>query len=255
MKYDVFTLFPEILNSFNEYSIIGQGCYKGIISINPIDIRMYTEDKHKRVDDYPYGGGHGMVMQVEPIVNALEATYSSSRMPDRLIYMSAKGRKIDMDYCKELSQLDNIALLCGHYEGIDERVFANYDFEEVSIGDYILTGGEVPAMVLIEAVSRLIDGMLANNEAAVEESIYSGLLEPPLYTRPAIFRGDRVPDILLSGNHAKIEEWRFRKALELTLKLRPDLLKQFLAGNGSLDKRKSKILEEFATENNLDIDK
>ena len=255
MKYDVFTLFPDILGSFKEYSIIGRGCDRGIISINPIDIRVYTEDKHKRVDDYPYGGGYGMVMQAEPISNALEATYSNGKMPDKLLYMSAKGRKMDADYCKELSHLDNIALLCGHYEGVDERVLKRNDFEEVSIGDYILTGGEVAAMVLIEAVSRLIDGMLANNEAAFEESIYSGLLEPPSYTRPEIFKGDKVPDILLSGNHAKIEEWKFKNSLELTLQKRPDLLNQFLARSDSLDKRRRKILEEFIMENNLDIDK
>lgn len=220
MKFDVLTLFPDMFKSLDE-SIIGKAKEKKLIEINLINIRDFSKDKHKKVDDTPYGGGAGMVMMPDVVYDA----YSSikDRQNAKLIYLSPQGKTLNQEKVKELSKENHLILLCGHYEGIDQRVLDEIVDEEISIGDYVLTGGELPAMVLIDSVSRYIEGVI-NDESVEEESFSSNLLEYPQYTRPEEFRGKKVPDVLISGHHENIKKWRAEKALEVTKKKRPDLL-------------------------------
>ena len=221
MRFDVLTLFPEMFDSL-EKSIIGRARKNGIIDINLINIRDFSQNKHKKVDDTPYGGGNGMVMMPDVVYRAYE---SIKKEKSKVIYLSPQGKKLDQKKVEELAKEEQLILLCGHYEGSDQRVLDEIVDEEISIGDYVLTGGELPAMVLIDSVSRYVEGVLKQGSTA-EESFSMGLLEYPQYTRPEIFKGNKVPEVLLSGNHQKIEEWRKQKSIEITRKKRPDLLKE-----------------------------
>lgn len=225
MKITIMTLFPEMCNAVLDESIIGRARKSGIIEIDTVNIRDFTHDKHNRVDDAPYGGGMGMLMQTQPIYDCFASLCSEDGKKPHLIYMSAQGKTLTQKRVKELSQLDNIAILCGHYEGVDERIIEEIVDEEISVGDYVLTGGELPALILSDSIARMIDGVLPNDEAKELESHYSGLLEYPQYTRPPEWHGRKVPDILLSGHHGNIDKWRREKSLERTLERRPDMLK------------------------------
>lgn len=225
MKITIMTLFPEMCNAVLDESIIGRARKSGIIEIDTVNIRDFTHDKHNRVDDAPYGGGMGMLMQAQPIYDCFASLCSEDGKKPHLIYMSAQGKTLTQSRVKELSQLDNIAILCGHYEGVDERIIEEIVDEEISIGDYVLTGGELPALILSDSIARMIDGVLPNDEAKELESHYSGLLEYPQYTRPPEWHGRKVPDILLSGHHGNIDKWRREKSLERTLERRSDMLK------------------------------
>ena len=219
MKFDILTLFPEMFESLSE-SIIGRAIEKGIINLNIIDIRNFSKDKHKKVDDTPYGGGAGMVIRPDVVYDAYKSIYDKDA---KVIYMSPQGKKLDQEKVESLSKEKHIILLCGHYEGIDQRVLDEIAPEEISIGDYVLTGGEIPAMVLVDSVSRYVEGVLAK-ESISEESFSNGLLEYPQYTRPEIFNGNKVPEILLTGHHENIRKWRYEKQLEITKQKRPDLI-------------------------------
>ena len=219
MKFDVLTLFPEMFEPLNS-SIIGRAKAKNLIEINLINIRDFSKDKHKKVDDTPYGGGAGMVMMPDVVYDAYKSVEDKNA---KVIYMSPQGKKLTQKKVEELAKQEHLIILCGHYEGIDQRVIDKIVDEEISIGDYVLTGGEIPAMVLIDSVSRYNSGVIAE-ESREEESFANGLLEYPQYTRPEVFEGVKVPEVLLSGHHANIEKWRKEKALEITAKKRPDLL-------------------------------
>lgn len=225
MKITIMTLFPEMCNAVLDESIIGRARKSGKIEIDTVNIRDFTFDKHNRVDDAPYGGGMGMLMQTQPIYDCFASLCSEDGKKPHLIYMSAQGKTLTQKRVKELSQLPNIAILCGHYEGVDERIIEEIVDEEISVGDYVLTGGELPALILSDSIARMIDGVLPNDEAKELESHYSGLLEYPQYTRPPEWHGRKVPDILLSGHHGNIDKWRREKSLERTLERRPDMLK------------------------------
>lgn len=220
MKFNILTLFPEMFDGIKE-SIIGKAIEKGIIEINLINIRDFSKNKHKKVDDTPYGGGAGMVMRADVVYNAYKSIQDENA---KVIYMSPQGKKLNQQKVEELSKEENLTILCGHYEGIDQRVIDEIVDEEISIGDYVLTGGEIPAMVLIDSVSRYIEGVISK-ESTSEESFSNGLLEYPQYTRPEIFNNKKVPEVLISGHHENIEKWRKEKSLEITKKKRPDLLK------------------------------
>ncbi len=220
MIFNILTLFPEMFEAL-KVSLLGKAQEKGAIEINIIDIREFSLDKHKKCDDYPFGGGAGMLMSVQPLYDAI----MSVKTPDSLtIYMSPGGKTLNQSKVKELSTHKVINLVCGHYEGIDERVIELCIDEELSIGDYVLTGGEIPAMVVVDAVSRYIPSVLHSDESVMEESFSSNLLEYPQYTRPQEFMGKKVPEVLLSGHHENIAKWRKEKAIEKTKKVRPDLL-------------------------------
>lgn len=231
MRFHVLTLFPEmILNGMSE-SIIGRAIKNEYISLNIVNIRDYSDNKHMKVDDYPYGGGAGMVMQAPPVVAAYESIVENmnldvTKKKPRVVYMTPQGSVFNQDMAQDFAKEEDLILLCGHYEGIDERALEMIVTDHVSIGDYVLTGGELPAMVVMDCVSRLVPNVLNNEESAMFESFYDGLLEHPQYTRPVEFRGKRVPEVLLSGNHKKIEEWRKEKSLERTRQRRPDLLEK-----------------------------
>lgn len=231
MKFDVLTLFPETINAVMNESIIGRAQGNGLIEVNAINIRNYSKDKHRKVDDYPYGGGNGMVMMCQPVFDAYNAITEGYEKKPKVIYMSPQGRVLTQNIARELSQEEHLILLCGHYEGIDERIIEEIVDEEISIGDYVLTGGELPAMVLIDCVSRLIPGVLSGEESYSEESHFNGLLEYPQYTRPADYNGKQVPEILLSGHHANIEKWRAQQSLERTKMKRLDLYEEFIKNN------------------------
>ena len=222
MKFTTLTLFPEFIESIKGYSIIRRAIENGLISVESINIRDFAINKHGQVDDYPYGGGQGMVMMVEPVYKAIESVGAEN---SHVVFLSPQGKVLNQKLIKDLSKKEHIVLLCGHYEGIDERIIENYIDEEISIGDYVLTGGEIPAMVLIDSVSRMIDGVLASSEAYEDESHMDGLLEYPQYTRPQEFMGLKVPDVLLSGNHQEIEKYRREMSILQTKKKRPDLFK------------------------------
>ena len=226
MRFDVLTLFPDLVSGILSESIIGRAQKAGYLSVHAHNIRDWSEDKNRRVDDTPYGGGMGMLMAAPPVYNCYEAVrLMAPEMKSRVIYMSPKGRVLTQSHAKELKEnYDRLIILCGHYEGVDQRVLDEIVDEEISIGDYILTGGELPACILVDCVSRLIDGVLASAECYENESIASGLLEYPQYTRPYVFHGVKVPDVLISGHHAKIAEWRAAESLRLTKEKRPDLL-------------------------------
>ena len=221
MKFDVLTLFPEMFSSLEE-SIIGKAREKGLIEINLINIRDFSKDKHKKVDDTPYGGGAGMVMMPDVVYDAYSSIQDKNA---KVIYMSPQGKVLNQEKVQELSKEESLILLCGHYEGIDQRVLDEIVDEEISIGDYVLTGGELPAMVLIDAVGRYVKGVL-NDESTQEESFSNNRLEYPQYTRPEVFRGKRVPEVLLSGHHGNIKKWRDEQSLEITKIKRPDLLRE-----------------------------
>lgn len=239
MRIDILTLFPEMFRATLGESIIGRAREKGILDIHLVNIRDYAENKHKQVDDYPYGGGAGMVMQPQPIFSALEAMEAQGC---KIIYMSPKGKTFHQGMAVELAKEERLIFLCGHYEGVDQRVIDYWVTDEISIGDYVLTGGELPAMVVIDAVARMLPGVLGQAESFIDESFYSGLLEYPQYTRPSEFRGLKVPDVLLSGNHKLIEQWRKEEALKITMKNRPDLIKKYMEKK-DLSKEERKIIE------------
>ena len=220
MKFDILTLFPEMFAPL-EQSIIGRAKEKNLIEINLINIRDFSKDKHKKVDDTPYGGGKGMVIRPDVVYDAYEAVKDENA---KIIYMSPKGKVLNQEKVKALSKENHLIILCGHYEGIDQRVLDEIVDEEISIGDYVLTGGEIPAMVLVDSVSRYVEGVLSEGSTS-EESFSDGLLEYPQYTRPEEFRGKKVPEVLISGHHENIKKWREEKSLEITKKNRPDLLK------------------------------
>ncbi len=226
MKFDVMTLFPDMVRGVLSESIIGRAQNGGLIQVDCHNIRDFSTDKHRKTDDTPYGGGVGMVMTCQPIYDCYENILRS--IPEgnkkRVIYMSPKGQIFSHDKAKELSGYDNLIFLCGHYEGVDQRVLDLIVDEEISIGDYVVTGGEIPACIVIDAVSRLIDGVLASSECYEGESVASGILEYPQYTKPREFRGREVPEILLSGDHAKIDRWRLEEAVKITKERRPEML-------------------------------
>ncbi len=222
MKIDILTLFPEMFESVMNASILGRARENGLLAVETHDIRAYTENKHNKADDYPFGGGAGLVMMAQPIFDCMDDVLSDG-VPAKRILLSPRGRPLTTTLARELAKEKRLVLLCGHYEGVDERVSAILD-DEVSIGDYVLTGGELPAMVLVDCVSRFIPGVLGSSDSAEDESFSDGLLEYPQYTRPADFRGMQVPEVLLSGHHAKIVAWRRARALEKTRQMRPELL-------------------------------
>lgn len=226
VRVDIITIFPQMFHGPLDYSIIKRARERGIIDIYFHDLRDFTEDKHKTVDDAPYSGGAGMVMKPEPIFKAARDILKEDYGSVPFILMSPQGRIFNQKKAKELSKFQRIAILCGHYEGVDERVRERLVTEEISIGDYVLTGGELPAMVLIDAVSRMLPGVLGDPESAVNESFYYSLLEYPQYTRPREFEGMKVPEVLLSGNHEEIRKWRRRESLRRTFIRRPDLLEK-----------------------------
>ena len=241
MRFEILTLFPDLIRSAVDESILGRAQKNGIITVNTHNIRDYTTNKHRKVDDTPYGGGMGMLMATQPIYDCYKAVASS--LPEgrtKAVYMSPRGRIFDQKVAKELSEYDNLILLCGHYEGVDQRVIDEIIDEEISIGDYVLTGGELPACIVVDAVSRLIDGVLPDQICHEDESISSGLLEYPQYTRPPVFNGKEVPEILLSGHHGNIDKWRLEKSLELTKERRPDLYEKYMAEHPPVEKKKKR---------------
>ncbi len=238
MRIDILTLFPEMCSSVFSQSIIGRAIDKGILSVFAHNIRDFSKDKHRRVDDTPYGGGMGMLMQAQPVYDCYQHICESLKKKPYLIYLSPQGKVLTQEKVKELSRLPEIALLCGHYEGIDERVLEEIVDEEISIGDYVLTGGELPALVLLDSVARMVEGVLPNEEAYSCESHYNGLLEHPQYTKPYEWNGKCVPDVLISGHHANIEKWKREQSLIRTFKRRPDMLEKV-----ELSKKDEKLLQ------------
>ena len=226
MRIDILTLFPEMCERVYSESIIGRSIAKGLLEIKSHNIRDFAANKHKNVDDTPYGGGMGMLMMAQPIYDCYMHVCEETGAKPYLIYMSPQGKVLTQQKVKELAKMDNIAILCGHYEGVDERVIESIVDEEISIGDYVLTGGELPALVLSDSVARMLPGVLANDEAMEKESHYSGLLEYPQYTKPAVWNDMPVPEVLLSGHHANIEKWRNEQSLKRTKERRPDLLEK-----------------------------
>ncbi len=224
MNFEVLTLFPDALTPFFASSIIGRGIAAGYISVNCTDIRDYSKDRHRRVDDAPYGGGFGMIMACQPVVDCVRDVRSRLSGSTRVIYMSPQGSLLTQSKALELAKYDNLILLCGHYEGMDERAIELVVDEELSIGDYVLTGGELPAATVVDCVARLIPGVLPSSKCYEDESIASGMLEYPQYTRPRVFEGLEVPEVLINGHAAKQAEWKRQQSLERTRKKRPDLL-------------------------------
>lgn len=239
MNIDILTLFPEMLTGFFTNSIMARAVNSGIVSYNIVDWRQYAEDKHHKCDDSPFGGGAGMVIKPEPLFKALDRL---DAMNKRVVYASPSGKRLTQDYARELSREPELVFICGHYEGIDQRIIDRYVDDEICIGDYVISSGEVATLVIIDAVYRLIDGVIT--DSSLEEESFTGpLLEYPQYTRPETYCGMSVPDILLSGHHANIEKWRLQKRLEKTLSNRPELLE-----NASLDAATSKLLEKILAE-------
>lgn len=239
MKFDVLTLFPDMFKGVLGDSIIGRAEKSGLIEMNFIDIRDFTKNKHKKTDDYPYSGGGGMLMMPQPIYDAYLSTVDGDEKP-YTVYMSPQGGTFNQEKAKELLKKDHIVILCGHYEGVDQRVLDMIVDEEISIGDFVLTGGEIPAMAVIDAVSRMIPGVLSGEGNFTNESHYSGLLEHPQYTRPEEFMGRTIPPVLLSGHHKNIEEWKRLKSIEVTYKKRPELLEK-----AELSKTEKEYLENL----------
>lgn len=229
MHFHILTLFPEMVLSGLNTSILGRACEKGLLQIDAVNIRDYTKDKHNKVDDYPYGGGAGMLMQAQPVFDAYQSVVQKREggRPARVIYVTPQGRVFHQEMAKELAQEEELIFLCGHYEGIDERVLEEIVTDYVSIGDYVLTGGELPAMVMIDAISRMVPGVLKNEDSGEFESFHENLLEYPQYTRPEVWQGKRVPDVLLSGDHGKVEKWRLEQSVCRTKKRRPDLYEKY----------------------------
>ena len=240
MNYHVLTLFPEMIEQGLNTSILGKAMDKDLITLEAINIRDYTTNKHHKVDDYPYGGGAGMVMQAQPIYDAYKAVEEKIGYRPRVIYLTPQGRVFNQDMAKEFAKEQDLVFLCGHYEGVDERVLEEIVTDEVSIGDYVLTGGELPAMVMIGAISRMISDVLHNDESAEFDSFHDNLLEYPQYSRPEIWNGKQVPPILLSGHHANVEKWRREQSIIRTLERRPDLLE-----NANLSKKERIFLQKL----------
>lgn len=234
------TLFPEMINSGISESIIGRAMQKGLIDINAVNIRDYAFNKHNKVDDYTYGGGAGMLMQAEPVYKCYEDITKDMASKPRVLYMTPQGETFTQEMARELSNEEEIILLCGHYEGIDERVLEEIVTDNISIGDFVLTGGELPAMIIVDAISRLVPGVLHNDVSAEYESFEDGLLEYPQYSRPEIWHGKSVPEILLSGHHANVEKWRHEQSLIRTKERRPDLYEAYLAEHPDEFKPKKK---------------
>ena len=230
MKFDILTLFPEMVLSVLSTSIIGRAKEAGKIEINCHQIREFSKNKHRNTDDTPYGGGNGMVMTAQPIADCLLSVLDKKEENEicRVVYLSPKGTLFTQEKAAELLSCDRLVLLCGHYEGVDQRILDEFVDEEISIGDYVLTGGELPACIVVDAVARQIDGVLASPESYTDESIACGLLEYPQYTHPAVFRGKEVPAVLLSGNHGEIAKWRLEQSLALTKERRPDLYESYI---------------------------
>lgn len=229
MRFHVLTLFPEMIEQGIATSILGRAMERGLLSLEAVNIRDYTASKHKKVDDYTYGGGAGMLMQAQPVYDAWQAV--QNRIGDRkarVVYMTPQGTVFNQSIARELAQEEDLIILCGHYEGIDERVLEEIVTDNISIGDYVLTGGELPAMVLIDAVSRMIPGVLNNHDSAETDSFMNGLLEYPQYSRPEVWRDKKVPAVLLSGDHAKVDRWRKEQSLERTRLRRPDLFEKYM---------------------------
>lgn len=242
MKFDILTLFPEMVRSVLDTSIIGRAQNAGYIHITCHQIRDYSKDKHRKTDDTPYGGGTGLVMTPQPLADCLDAVLSTIAPEETklVVYLSPKGRQFSQEMVEELCQYDRLVLLCGHYEGIDQRILDEYVDEEISIGDYVLTGGELPACIVVDAMSRQIDGVLASEESYMDESITGGLLEYPHYTHPALFHGREVPPVLLSGNHANIDKWRLEQSLALTQARRPDLYEAYMRAHPPAPQKKKR---------------
>lgn len=227
MNFHILTLFPDMVRDGLHTSILGRAVENGHISMNVINIRDYTIDKHKKVDDYPYGGGAGMLMQAQPIYDAWKAVCGEKK--PRTVYVTPQGSVFNQSMAIDLAKEKDLIILCGHYEGVDERVLEEIVTDYVSIGDYVLTGGELPAMVMVDAISRMVPGVLSNEDSGVTESFYDNLLEYPQYSRPEVWHDKKVPEVLLSGHHKKIEEWRLEQSIKRTQERRPDLYEKYLA--------------------------
>ena len=240
MNFHVLTLFPDMIRDGFQTSITGRAVEKGLLSLDTVNIRDFSVNKHNRVDDYPYGGGAGMVMQAEPVFLANQSVAEKLPKKPKVLYMSPQGKVFNQRMAEKLAQEEEIVFLCGHYEGIDERVLEEIVDEEVSIGDYVLTGGELPALVIMDAVSRLVGGVLHNEDSAEFDSFHDNLLEYPQYSRPEVWRDKAVPPILMSGHHANVEKWRREQSLIRTLERRPDLLE-----NANLTKQDKKFLAKL----------
>ncbi len=231
MNFHIMTLFPDMVSNGLSESITGRAINNNLISVNTVNIRNFAGNKYGHVDDYTYGGGAGMLMQAEPVYKAYQSIIDNNNLADkkpRVLYMTPQGTPFNQRMAEELSKEEDIILLCGHYEGIDERVLEMIVTDNVSIGDFVLTGGELPAMMIVDAVSRLVPGVLGGEESAVYESFYDGLLEYPQYTRPEVFMGKEVPKVLLSGHHKNIEKWRYEQSLQRTKERRPDLYEKYM---------------------------
>lgn len=242
MNFYIMTLFPEMVENGLNTSIIGRAVNKGLLSIEAVNIRDYAFNKHNSVDDYPYGGGAGMLMQAEPVYQCYQAVCDriQAEKPPRVVYLSPQGKTFDQSMAEKFAQEENLVLLCGHYEGIDERVLEEIVTDYVSVGDYVLTGGELPAMIMVDAISRLVPGVLHNDVSAEFESFQDNLLEYPQYSRPEVWHDKKVPEILLSGHHANIEKWRREQSVIRTAKNRPDLLDR-----AELTEAEKRLVEEL----------
>lgn len=239
MRIDIVTLFPEMCENLLKESIIGRARARGHLQVCCHQLRAHGEGVHKRVDDCTFGGGKGMLLMADPIAKAFDAVVEHTGVKPHILYMSPRGRVLNQEMVKELAKHESLIILCGHYEGVDSRVLEEYDVEEVSIGDFVLTGGELPAVILTDAVSRMLPGVLSEDVCFEEESHYDGLLEYPQYTRPANWRGRSVPEVLLSGHHEKVRKWRRAESLKITRKMRPDLFEKI-----QLTKEDRKLLEQ-----------
>lgn len=244
MNYYILTLFPEMIQNGLNHSIIKKAIENNIININCINIRDFSNNKHNQVDDYAYGGGAGMIMKPEPVYNSYLSIKDKIKPNTKVLYMTPQGKPFNQKMAEDLAKEEDLIILCGHYEGIDERVIEEIVTDEISIGDFILTGGELPAMLLVDSISRLIPNVLGKEESFLNESFSDNLLEHPNYTRPFIFNDKKVPDILLSGNHKKIEEWKKQQSLIRTYKKRPDLLQKY-----NLTEKERKFLNDYLKDN------
>jgi tRNA (guanine37-N1)-methyltransferase len=243
MKFDVVTIFPRMIEAGLAEGVVGRGIEKGLVNVRVHDLRAFTSDRHRTVDDVPYGGGPGMVMKVEPFVRALDVIRAERGVPGAVVLLSPQGRRFDQAEARRLSAAGHVVLLCGRYEGIDERVREMVATEELSIGDFVVSGGEGPALLVIDAVSRLVPGVVGDQESVEQDSFSQGILDHPHYTRPAEFEGRRVPDVLLSGHHAEVRRWRMKQALRRTLERRPDLIVEDALSREQLD-----VLDEASDE-------
>ncbi len=234
MNFHILTLFPDMVRDGLHTSILGRAVNNGHISMNIVNIRDYTLDKHKKVDDYPYGGGAGMLMQAQPIYDAHKAVCEQAGKKIRTVYVTPQGTVFNQQMAVDFAKEEDLIILCGHYEGVDERVLEETVTDYVSIGDYVLTGGELAAMVMVDAISRMVPGVLSNEDSGVTESFYDNLLEYPQYSRPEVWHDKKVPDVLLSGHHKNIEKWRLEQSILRTKERRPDLYEKYLANHGKM---------------------